>query len=87
MNLSNYLDVFNQVLSRGQQCDGKFYFYELSAWHDSDRYTCYIQYKDLIMIIPFHSKFSFEYINTTTLNEFIDCVDDRQALFREKKCA
>ena len=83
MNLSNYLYVFNQILSQGNNCDGRYYFDELSAWHDFDGYTCYIGYKDLIMKIYFHSKFSFEYEDKTTFSRFTKWVDDEQMTLRE----
>jgi hypothetical protein len=86
MNLSNYLDLFNQILSRGDNCDGKFYFDEFSAWHDFDGYTCYIKYKDLTMTISFHSQFSFEYQENTTLSDFTCWVDEYQKMNRQVGC-
>ena len=83
MNLSNYLYVFNQILSQGISCDGRYYFDQLSAWHDFDGYTCYIGYKDLTMTIYFHSKFSFEYEDSATYNRFTKWVDDKQMTLRQ----
>jgi hypothetical protein len=84
MNLYNYLNIFNQILSLGKKREGKFYFDGLSAWHDFDGYTCYIGYKDLVMTIYFHSQFSIEYLEKSTLNGFTKIVDDKQKLFEQR---
>jgi len=70
MNLSNHLYVFNHIISHGVLRQGKYYFGELSAWHDVDGYTCYIAYKDLTMSLLFHSRFLYDYETEATLKAF-----------------
>jgi hypothetical protein len=70
MKLSQYLYIFNQVLSKGEYYQGRYYLDELSAWHDIDGYTCYLHYKDLTLTLYFHSKFSFEYSDKGTMRAF-----------------
>jgi hypothetical protein len=70
MNNSQYLYIFNHVITKGVNRDGKFYFGELSAWHDFDGYTCYLGYKDLTMTLYFHNRFSFDYQEESTLKAF-----------------
>lgn len=84
MNLSNSLYVFNHIISNGTQRQGKFYFKELCAWHDYDGYSCYIGYKDLVMSLYFHSRFSYDYEEKATYQSFISLVDK---LFTEIKAS
>lgn len=76
MKMSNYLYVFNHVISNGVKRDDVFYFGELSAWHDFDGYSCFIGYKDLTMSLYFHSRFSYDYQEKATFKEFVLLVDN-----------
>lgn len=78
MNVSNYLYMFNQIVSYGEKREGRFHFEEFSAWHDFDGYTCYIGYRDLTMTIYFHNRFSFEYLDKNTLNKFHQLIKEKQ---------
>lgn len=71
MKLHKYLNLFNQVISKGEkQGDGKYHFKQFQAWHDHDGYTCYMSFKDLVLTIYFHSKYDYEYQDEQTLNAF-----------------
>jgi len=78
MNMSNYLYIFNQIVTDGDAREGRFYLDEFSAWHDFDGYTCYIGYKDLTMTLYFHNRFSFDYSDKATLNKFNQLVEKKQ---------
>tara|TARA_B110000467_G_C18298274_1_gene469553 strand:- start:1185 stop:1442 length:258 start_codon:yes stop_codon:yes gene_type:complete len=70
MKMSNYLYVFNHVISKGEKREGVFYSDELFAWHDIDGYACYIGYKDLTMTLYFHGQFSYDYQDKRTFKDF-----------------
>jgi hypothetical protein len=75
MHLNQYLYVFNQVLSDGELCNGRYYLDNLSAWHDIDGYTCYLGYKDLTLTLYFHSRFSFEFSEKETMRSFTKLIE------------
>lgn len=75
MNLSNCLVVFNHILSNGELVEDKHYLGGLYAWHDFDGYTCYLGYKEVVMSLYFHGRFSYDYQEEQQLNEFKALVD------------
>jgi len=70
MSLSKYLIVFNRILSQGEKIDDKYHLGELYAWHDLDGYSCFIGYKEVVMNLYFHGRFSYDYVDEVQLNEF-----------------
>lgn len=76
INISNYLYIFNHVLSNGKKRLDKFKYGELSVWYDVDGYTCYIGYKDLTMSLYFHNRFSYDYQEEATLKAFMLLIDN-----------
>ncbi|PKG76634.1 DUF3081 domain-containing protein [Shewanella sp. GutCb] len=70
MSLSQHLFVFNHVLSKGKKHDDKYHLDGLTAWHDIDGYTCYLGYRDLVMTLMFHGRFSYEYQDRIVYNDF-----------------
>jgi hypothetical protein len=70
MNLSRYLNAYNHIALHGEKQNEKYILGELSAWHDFDGYTCYIGYKDLTMTLYFHSRFSYDFDDESTLKAF-----------------
>jgi hypothetical protein len=80
--MSHYLYVFNHVISNGEKRQGKYYFDALSVWYDIDGYTCYIGYKDLTMSLYFHSRFSYDYQEESTLKAFALLVDNTLATLK-----
>jgi len=83
-NISRYLYVFNHIISHGEKDQDRYYFGDLTAWHDIDGYTCYIGYKDLTMTLFFHSRFSFEYEEDSTMQAFSKLVENSEAEFAKK---
>ena len=77
MSLSKHLVVFNHVLTKGINRDGKYYLDGLSAWHDVDGYTCYLGYQDLVMTLFFHGRFAYEYQKRLTYNDFNALIEQR----------
>jgi hypothetical protein len=76
MNLPHYFSVYNHITTHGIKSEGKFLLDEFTAWHDFDGYTCFIGYKDLTMSIYFHSRFSFDYDEESTLKAFNVLIDN-----------
>lgn len=79
MNLTLHLNVYNHIVSHGEKQRDKYVLNELSAWHDFDGYTCYIGYKELTMSLYFHSRFSYDYENDSTREEFIALIERMQS--------
>lgn len=79
MNLSLHLNVYNHIVSHGEKQAESYVLGELSAWHDFDGYTCYIGYKDLVMTLYFHSRFSYDYENDETYKAFSLLIESMQA--------
>lgn len=80
MNLTLHLNVFNHIILQGQKVSEKYVLGELSAWHDFDGYTCYLGYKDLTMSLYFHSRFSYDYTNESTREEFNALIEKLQSV-------
>ena len=78
MNLSLHLNVYNHIISHSEKHADKYVLGDLSAWHDFDGYTCYIGYKDLVMTLYFHSRFSFDYKDEATYNGFSSLIESMQ---------
>ncbi|PKI17332.1 DUF3081 family protein [Colwellia sp. 12G3] len=76
INISHYLYVFNHLLDKGVNREGKRHCGELSVWHDMDGYTCYIGYKDLTMSLYFHNRFAYDYQDESTLKAFMLLIDN-----------
>ena len=75
MKIHRYLSLFDYLISHGAKTDGKYKINGLTAWHDLDGYTCFIGYKDLMMTLYFHNKFSIEYEDSKTLKHFEQIVE------------
>jgi hypothetical protein len=70
MKLSQYLYVFNQIISEGKKHDDKYCLHGLTAWHDLDGYTCYLSYKGVTMSMYFHGRFAFDCEDEAELQPF-----------------
>ncbi|WP_077340087.1 DUF3081 family protein [Pseudocolwellia agarivorans] len=81
INTSQYLYVFNHVITNGINREGRLYLGKLTAWYDFDGYTCYLGYKDLTMTLYFHNRFSFDYQEETTLKEFYLLIEKSEKEF------
>ena len=80
INLPNALRIFNQVISEGEKKDGVYRLGELFAWYDFDGYSCYLGYRDLVLSIYFHSKFSCDYKDEKTLVGFLNLIDNHTSI-------
>ena len=70
MTYANYLELFNYVLTHGEKKGNKTYLDNLAAWHEIDGYTCYLSDNNVILTLLFHSRFTFEYQDQTSLTTF-----------------
>ena len=68
---ADYLLVFNTIITEGEKFESKYLYKGLEAWHDFDGYTCFLSYKDLTLTLLFHGKYSFDFSNKETMNEFV----------------
>jgi hypothetical protein len=64
------LYVFNTILTEGVKTESTYEFLGVRAWHDFEGYTCWLSYKDLTVTLLFHGKFSVDYQQKDTVNEF-----------------
>lgn len=70
MTYTNYLELFNYILTHGEKQQGKTHFKSLTAWHEIDGYTCYLGYKDVTLTLLFHSRFSYDHGSKSNVSEF-----------------
>ena len=75
MKLSQYLYVFNQIISEGEKHDDKYCLHVLPAWHDLDGYTCYLSYNEVTMSMYFHGRFAFDCEDEAKLKSFNKLVE------------
>lgn len=69
--LMDFLRVFNLILSQGKKQGDYYEYLELKARHEQDGYTCYIEYKDLTLTMLFHGRYSFDFKEDETMNQFM----------------
>jgi hypothetical protein len=73
--LSDSLQAFDIVLSKGHHIDHHYEYQGLKAWHDFDGYTCYIGYKDLTLTLLFHGRYTVDFQQQETLKAFLSKVN------------
>ena len=66
----DFLRVFDLVSTKGTKAKQAYEFLGIRAWHDFDGYTCWLAYNDLTVTMLFHGKFSVEYKEEATFNQF-----------------
>ncbi|MCH2058602.1 MAG: DUF3081 domain-containing protein [Thalassotalea sp.] len=71
LDVKQGLTVFNQVLSKGELQEGKYQWQGLTAWHDIDGYTCYLQYNQVLVTLMFHGKYATDYPNDDAWHQFM----------------
>lgn len=71
LELMDFLRIFNLVLSKGKKSEDSYEYLELTARHEQDGYTCYLEYKDLTLTMLFHGRYSFDFKEEETMNQFI----------------
>lgn len=71
LQLIDFLRVFNLVLSKGVKLENSYEYIELKARHEQDGYTCYLEYKDLTLTMLFHGRYSFDFTEDETMNQFM----------------
>lgn len=70
MTYANYLELFNYVINHGDKKGPKTYFNNLTAWHEIDGYTCYLSDNKVTVTLLFHSRFSYEHEDKSSLVAF-----------------
>jgi hypothetical protein len=55
------LALFNHVLANGVSHNDGYRLDGLLAWHDFDGYTCFLQYRSVVMTMMFHGKYELTY--------------------------
>ena len=70
LNVRDFLKLFDVISTQGTKVDSEYQFQGIRAWHDFDGYTCWLAYKDLTVTLLFHGKFSIDYEQDATFNEF-----------------
>lgn len=72
--LSDLLQTFNLVTTKGNKVGEHYEFEGIKAWHDFDGYTCFIGYKELTLTLLFHGRYFFDFQQQETLDSFLSKV-------------
>lgn len=67
-----FLRVFDYIRSSGKQLDNQYQLGEISARHDYDGYTCWLNYKDVTVTLMFHGSLKIEYDKASNYEDFIN---------------
>lgn len=70
IDLKHSLSVFNYICEHGERDSGKYQLEGVSAWHDFDGYTCYLQFNQVTLSMFFHGKYQLEYATQAEFNAF-----------------